>query len=130
MKLKSYKILAPEKDFLAIPDHYVNITAKIAYANLTGLKVAMTDVYGNTNVIPRGTLVNVDGDGVVNKPTASLLPNAVIFDTINIDDYDSTDTYVNATVLVHGFVRADRLKELTSGDTAKLDNKQIYVFNK
>ena len=33
-KLQSKKILASEPQFLAIPDHYVNLVGKIAYANL------------------------------------------------------------------------------------------------
>lgn len=117
-KLKSKKILAPEKQFLAFPDHYVNLPGKIAFAELA--KLATTDVatYGEKSgkVIARGTLVHMDEDGVVTKPTYSKTvtdgtkANAVLFNTIDIEDYDEkTDPYVNAAVLVHGFVRKDRL---------------------
>lgn len=138
-KLRTKTILAPEVDFLAIPDHYVNLTAKIAYATLTSLKDSKAAaVYGVANVIPRGTLVHVDEDGVVTVPTYvktskedGTKPNAVIFDTIYIDDYTSgTDDFINATVLVHGFVRKDRIKEVRSGDKALLDNGMIYVLSK
>lgn len=129
-KLNTYKVFQPEVDFLAFPDHYVNIVGKIAYADLAGL--AKTDAAGN-QVIKRGTLVNMDADGVVKKCTASLKPNAIIFDTIKVADYDSVDTTVNATVLVHGFVRADRLTLLDDNATVallKAENPMIYVVSK
>lgn len=129
-KLNTYKVFQPEPDFLAFPDHYVNIVGKIAYADLAGL--AKADAAGN-QVIKRGTLVNMDADGVVKKCTSTLKPNAIIFDTIKVADYDSVDATVNATVLVHGFVRADRLTLLDANATVallKAENPMIYVVNK
>lgn len=129
-KLNTYKVFQPEQDFLAFPDHYVNIVGKIAYADLAGL--AKTDAAGN-QVIKRGTLVNMDADGVVKKCTSTLKPNAIIFDTIKVADYDTVDTTVNATVLVHGFVRADRLTLLDANATVallKAENPMIYVVSK
>lgn len=129
-KLNTYKVFQPEQDFLAFPDHYVNIVGKIAYADLAGL--AEADAAGN-QVIKRGTLVNMDADGVVKKCTSTLKPNAIIFDTIKIADYDAVDTTVNATVLVHGFVRADRLTLLDANatvDLLKAENPMIYVVSK
>lgn len=117
-KLKSKKILAPEKQFLAFPDHYVNLPGKIAFAELAKLATTDADTYGEKSgkVIARGTLVHMDEDGNVSKPTYSKTvtdgtkANAVLFNTIDIEDYDEkTDPYVNAAVLVHGFVRKDRL---------------------
>ena len=129
-KLNTYKVFQPEQDFLAFPDHYVNIVGKIAYADLAGL--AKADAAGN-QVIKRGTLVNMDADGVVKKCTTALKPNAIIFDSIKIADYDSVDTTVNATVLVHGFVREDRLTLLDANATVALlkeENPMIYVVKK
>lgn len=129
-KLNTYKVFQPEQDFLAFPDHYVNIVGKIAYADLEGL--AKTDAAGN-QVIKRGTLVNMDADGAVKKCTTALKPNAIIFDTIKVADYDSVDTTVNATVLVHGFVREDRLTLLDDNATVallKAENPMIYVVKK
>ena len=135
-KLRSKKILAPEKQFLAFPDHYVNLPGKIAFAELA--KLATTDVatYGEKSgkVIARGTLVYMDADGNVTKPTYSATvtsgtkANAVLFNTIDFEGFDkTTDPYVNAAVLVHGFVRKDRL----IGDTDNLDfGDLIYVVNK
>lgn len=129
-KLNTYKVFQPEQDFLAFPDHYVNIVGKIAYADLAGL--AKADAAGN-QVIKRGTLVNMDADGVVKKCTSTLKPNAIIFDTIKVADYDTVDTTVNATVLVHGFVRADRLTLLDANATVallKAENPMIYIVSK
>lgn len=117
-KLKSKKILAPEKQFLAFPDHYVNLPGKIAFTELANLATTDVATYGEKSgkVIARGTLVHMDENGVVTKPTYSKTvtdgtkANAVLFNTIDIEDYDEkTDPYVNAAVLVHGFVRKDRL---------------------
>lgn len=135
-KLRTKKILPPEKQFLAFPDHYVNIPGKIAFDELAKLKTTDADTYGDKSgkVIARGTLVHIDADGVVTKPTYSATvtsgtkANAVLFNTIDFEDFDkTTDPYVNAAVLVHGFVRKDRL----IGDTANLDfGDLIYVVNK
>ena len=129
-KLNTYKVFQPEQDFLAFPDHYVNIVGKIAYADLAGL--AKADAAGN-QVIKRGTLVNMDAEGAVKKCTTTLKPNAIIFDTIKVADYDSVDATVNATVLVHGFVREDRLTLLDANATVallKAENPMIYVVKK
>lgn len=128
-KLRTKKILPPERQFLAFPDHYVNLPGKIAFAELA--KLATTDVatYGEKSgkVIARGTLVHMDADGVVTKPTTTVKANAVLFNTIDIEDFDAeTDPYVNAAVLVHGFVRKDRL----IGDKENLDfSDLIHVVN-
>lgn len=134
-KLRQRKFLAQEKDFLAFPDHYVSLPGTIAFAELTKLKATgVEDIYGdNRVVIPRGTVVHMDADGKVTAPVAgsetvtAVKPNAILFDTIYVDMYDSgTDTAVNAAVLVHGYVRKDRLY----GDKDNLENAQIYVVNK
>lgn len=135
-KLRQRKFLAQEKDFLAFPDHYVSLPGTIEFAQLAKLKATgVEDIYGdNRVVIPRGTVVHMDADGKVTKPTYvkttaedGTKPNAILFDTIYVDMYDSgTDTAVNAAVLVHGYVRKDRLY----GDKDNLENAQIYVVNK
>ena len=131
-KLKTKKILAPKKTFLAIPDHYVNLTGLLAFAELAKLKT--TDDAGN-NVIEAGTVVNMTADGTVTKPTyvktsneSGTKGNAIIFNEINVDDYVSgTDDKITATVMVHGFVRADRL---TGYDADAFTNQNIYVLSK
>ena len=128
-KLRTKKILPPERQFLAFPDHYVNLPGKIAFAELAKLATTDEATYGEKSgkVIARGTLVHMDADGVVTKPTATVKANAVLFNTIDIEDFDAvTDPYVNAAVLVHGFVRKDRL----IGDAANVEfGDLIHVVN-
>lgn len=140
-KLQTRQYLAPEPQFLAFPDHYVNIPGKIEFAELEKLlntlqpaeEAKMKNVYSN-EVLPRGLVVHIDGNGKVTAPEAGLetatavKPNAILFDTIEIYKHDeATDTQVNAAILVHGFVRADRLM---GKEKANLDNGMIYVVNK
>lgn len=140
-KLQTRQYLAPEPQFLAFPDHYVNIPGKIEFAELEKLlntlqpaeEAKMKNVYSK-EVLPRGLVVHIDGDGKVTAPAAgsetvtAVKPNAVLFDTIEIHKHDeATDTQVNAAILVHGFVRADRLM---GKEKPNLDNGMIYVVNK
>lgn len=140
-KLQTRQYLAPEPQFLAFPDHYVNVPGKIEFAELEKLlntlqpaeEAKMKNVYSN-EVLPRGLVVHIDGDGKVTAPAAgsetvtAVKPNAILFDTIEIYKHDeATDTQVNAAILVHGFVRADRLM---GKEKANLDNGMIYVVNK
>lgn len=141
-KLQTRQYLAPEPQFLAFPDHYVNLPGKIEFAELAKLYASMSkdetqklaNVYtDSTKVLPRGLAVHIDGDGKVTAPAGSetvtpVKPNAVLFNTIEFGKYDkATDTEVNAAILVHGFVRADRL---FGSEKANLDNAMICIVNK
>jgi hypothetical protein len=142
-KLQTRQYLAPEPQFLAFPDHYVNLSGKIEFAELAKLYASMSkpeqqklaNVYtDSTKVLPRGLAVHIDGDGKVTAPVAgsetvtAVKPNAVLFNTIEFGKYDeATDTEVNAAILVHGFVRADRL---FGSEKANLDNAMICIVNK
>ena len=142
-KLQQRKYLAPEPQFLAFPDHYVNIPGKIEFTELAKLYATMSkdetqklaNVYTDASkVLPRGLVVHIDEDGKVTAPVAgsetvtAVKPNAVLFDTIEFGKYDAaTDTAVNAAILVHGFVRADRL---FGSEKANLDNAMVYVVSK
>lgn len=150
-RLNKYQVFKPENDFLAFPDHYVNIVGFIEYEDLEDL--AVLDASGKL-VIKRGTVINIDADG---KVTAAVAPeeesgseasaqtegeetegeeasgeeevvvangNGIIFDTIEVGKYDDADEQVNATVLVHGFVRKDRLTNAEA-----LNSELIYVVN-
>ena len=129
-KLRTKKILPPERQFLAFPDHYVNLPGKIAFAELDKLKTVDVATYGEKSgkIIARGTVVHMDADGLVTKPSATVKGNAVLFNTIDFEGLDATtDPYVNASVLVHGFVRKDRLL----GDTTNVEfGDLIHVVNK
>ena len=143
-KLQTRQYLAPEPQFLAFPDHYVNLPGKIEFDELAKLYASMSkpeqqklaNVYtDSTKVLPRGLAVHIDGDGKVTAPAAAVTggaaavkPNAVLFNTIDFGKYDkATDTEVNAAILVHGFVRADRL---FGSEKANLDNAMICIVNK
>lgn len=142
-KLQTRQFLAPEPQFLAFPDHYVNLPGKIEFAELAKLYASMSkaetqklaNVYtDSTKVLPRGLAVHIDGDGKVTAPAAGasgaaeVKPNAVLFNTIEFGKYDSTtDPVINASILVHGFVRADRLYGTKKAD---MDNAMIHVVNK
>lgn len=142
-KLQTRQYLAPEPQFLAFPDHYVNLPGKIEFAELAKLYASMSkddtqklaNVYtDSTKVLPRGLAVHIDRDGKVTAPAAgsetvtAVKPNAVLFNTIEFGKYDkATDTEVNAAILVHGFVRADRL---FGSEKANLDNAMICIVNK
>lgn len=140
-KLQTRQYLAPEPQFLAFPDHYVNLPGKIEFAELAKLYASMStdeqqklaNVYtDSTKVLPRGLAVHIDGDGKVIAPVAgtatAVKPNAVLFNTIDYKKYDeTTDPVINASILVHGFVRADRL---FGSEKANLDNAMICIVNK
>lgn len=124
-KLRSKKILAPEKQILAFPDHYVNLPGKIAYAALKAAAAVDADFEG-AKTLKKGTVVKLDADGNVTIPEAEAVDgNGIVFNTIKLDDYDAdTDPYINVAVLVHGFVRKDRLV-----GAENLKSELIHVVN-
>ncbi len=122
-KLRGKKILAPEKQILAFPDHYVTLPGKIAIADLKSSAKADADFDG-AKTLKKGVVVKMDADGNVQVATAAD-GNGIVFNTIKADDYDTdTDPYVNVAVLVHGFVRKDRLD-----GADKLKSELIHVVN-
>ena len=122
-KLRGKKILAPEKQILAFPDHYVTLPGKIAIADLKSSAKADADFDGALT-LKKGVVVKMDADGVVKVATAAD-GNGIVFNTIKADDYDAdTDPFVNVAVLVHGFVRKDRLV-----GAEHLKSELIHVVN-
>ena len=122
-KLRGKKILAPEKQILAFPDHYVTLPGKIAIADLKSSAKADADFDGALT-LKKGVVVKMDADGQV-KVATTADGNGIVFNTIKADDYDAdTDPYVNVAVLVHGFVRKDRLD-----GADKLKSELIHVVN-
>ena len=122
-KLRGKKILAPEKQILAFPDHYVTLPGRIAIADLKSSAKVDTDFDG-AKTLKKGVVVKMDADGNVQVATAAD-GNGIVFNTIKADDYDAdTDPYVNVAVLVHGFVRKDRLD-----GADKLKSELIHVVN-
>ena len=124
-KLRGKKILAPEKQILAFPDHYVTLPGKIAITELKQVAREDSD-FDNAKTLKKGTVVKMDGDGNVTVPSEAADGNGIVFNTIKADDYDAdTDPIVNVAVLVHGFVRKDRL---IGAD--KLKSELIHDVNK
>ena len=122
-KLRGKKILAPEKQILPFPDHYVTLPGKIAIADLKSSAKADADFDGALT-LKKGVVVKMDADGQVKVATAAD-GNGIVFNTIKADDYDAdTDPFVNVAVLVHGFVRKDRLD-----GADKLKSELIHVVN-
>ena len=122
-KLRGKKILAPEKQILAFPDHYVTLPGKIAIADLKSSAKADTDFDG-AKTLKKGVVVKMDADGQV-KVATTADGNGIVFNTIKADDYDAdTDPFVNVAVLVHGFVRKDRLDGADN-----LKSELIHVVN-
>ncbi len=122
-KLRGKKILAPEKQILAFPDHYVTLPGRIAIADLKSSAKVDADFDG-AKTLKKGVVVKMDADGNVQVATAAD-GNGIVFNTIKADDYDAdTDPYVNVAVLVHGFVRKDRLDGADN-----LKSELIHVVN-
>ena len=122
-KLRGKKILAPEKQILAFPDHYVTLPGKIAIADLKSSAKADADFDGALT-LKKGVVVKMDADGQV-KVATTADGNGIVFNTIKADDYDAdTDPFVNVAVLVHGFVRKDRLDGADN-----LNSQLIHVVN-
>ena len=123
-KLRGKKILAPEKQILAFPDHYVTLPGKIAIGALK--QAARVDAdFDNAKTLKKGTVVKMDGAGNVTIPSEAADGNGIVFNTIKADDYDAdTDPFVNVAVLVHGFVRKDRLV-----GAEHLKSELIHVVN-
>ena len=122
-KLRGKKILAPEKEILAFPDYYVTLFGNLSIADLKSSAKADADFDGALT-LKKGVVVKMDADGVVKVATAAD-GNGIVFNTIKADDYDAdTDPFVNVAVLVHGFVRKDRLD-----GADKLKSELIHVVN-
>ena len=85
-KLRGKKILAPEKEILAFPDHYVTLPGKIAYATLKTVAAADNDFDG-VKTLKKGTVIKMDADGVITA-AGDADGNGIVFNTIKLDDYD------------------------------------------
>ena len=79
-KLRGKKILAPEKEILAFPDHYVTLPGKIAYATLKSVAAVDADFDG-VKTLKKGTVIKMDADGVVTAAGAAD-GNGIVFNTI------------------------------------------------
>ena len=97
------------KHILAIPDHYVAIARTAEKANAAG-----------------GMVVSENGRFIIKAGTVYTANDATAICLV-MQDYDVTDSDDSMAIIIHGFVRADRLPAALS-ETAKPVLPQITVI--
>lgn len=97
------------KHILAIPDHYVAIARTVAKATAAG-----------------GMVVSENGRFIIKAGTVYPANNETAIGLV-MQDYDVTDSDASMAIIIHGFVRADRLP-VTLSETAKPVLSQITVI--
>lgn len=100
VKLKEINYVQGSPHILAIPDHYVNIAIKIPQATAAGGIVVSRN---NRLVVLAGTVY----------PANDSTAQGLIF-----QDYDVTDGDKTAALMIHGFVREDRLPQKIAATAA------------
>lgn len=105
--MKQTNYLAPSKQILAFPDHYVNVAKKHALANAgtPGLATLVGDRY----IVKAGTVF----------PANDATAIGVVF-----TDYDVTDGDQMMAVVIHGFIKESALPAAPVA-AAKTAMKQI-----
>lgn len=103
MKVKETVYGEPTKYILATPDHYVNIARRLEK---------------NSNLA-----VDEDGKKIVKAGTIYPANNATA-EGVVFNDYDVTDSEVNAAILIHGFIQTSKLP-VEPTEEAKQALKQI-----
>lgn len=84
------------KHILAIPDHYVAIARTAAKATAAG-----------------GMVVSENGRFIIKAGTVYPANNETAIGLV-MQDYDVTDSDASMAIIIHGFVREDRLPEVLS----------------
>lgn len=104
-----YKTIAYDsaKHILAMPDHYVSIARKATNAG------NMVVQEGDRFIIKAGTIYPSNDDKAIG---------------VVLQDYDVTESDVSMAIVLHGFIRADRLP--TPPSAAALKNLRMIYFLK
>lgn len=107
-----YKTIAYDsaKYILAMPDHYVSIARKATKATEAGGMVAKE---GDRFIIKAGTIYPSNDDKAIG---------------VVLQDYDVTESDASMAIVLHGFIRADRLH--TPPSDAALKNLRMIYFLK
>ena len=107
-----YKTIAYDsaKHILAMPDHYVSIARKAAKATKTD---GMVVKKGDRFIIKAGTIYPSNDDKAIG---------------VVLQDYDVTESDVSMAIVLHGFIRVDRLPIPPSN--AALKNLRMIYFLK
>lgn len=104
-----YKTIAYDsaKHILAMPDHYVSIARKATAAD------GMVVKEGDRFIIKAGTIYPSNDNKAIG---------------VVLQDYDVTESDASMAIVLHGFIRADRLPTLPSN--AALKNLRMIYFLK
>lgn len=105
-----YKTIAYDsaKNILAMPDHYVSIARKATQAD------SMVSKEGDRFIIKAGTIYPSNDNKAIG---------------VVLQDYDVTESDASMAIVLHGFIRADRLPENPS-DAALKNLRMIYFLKK
>lgn len=107
-----YKTIAYDsaKHILAMPDHYVPIARKAAKATKAA---GMVSKEGDRFIIKAGTIYPSNDNNAIG---------------VVLQDYDVTESDASMAIVLHGFIRADRLPDLPTA--AALKNLRMICFLK
>lgn len=107
-----YKTIAYDsaKHILAMPDHYVSIARKATKATAAG---GMVVKEGDRFIIKAGTIYPSNDNKAIG---------------VVLQDYDVTESDASMAIVLHGFIRADRLP--TQPSDAALKNLRMIYFLK
>lgn len=108
-----YKTIAYDsaKHILAMPDHYVSIARKATKATEAGDMVVKE---GDRFIIKAGTIYPSNDNKAIG---------------VVLQDYDVTESDASMAIVLHGFIRADRLHTQPS-DAALKNLRMIYFLKK
>lgn len=98
------------KHILAMPDHYVSIARKATKATEAG---GMVVKEGDRFIIKAGTIYPSNDNKAIG---------------VVLQDYDVTESDASMAIVLHGFIRADRLP--TQPSDAALKNLRMIYFLK
>lgn len=113
-----YKTIAYDsaKHILAMPDHYVSIARKATKAT------------GATGATEAAGMVVKEGDRFIIKAGTIYPSNDNKAIGVVLQDYDVTESDASMAIVLHGFIRADRLP--TPPSDAALKNLRMIYFLK
>ena len=108
-----YKTIAYDsaKHILAMPDHYVSIARKATKATEAGSMVVKE---GDRFIIKAGTIYPSNDNKAIG---------------VVLQDYDVTESDASMAIVLHGFIRADRLP-ITPSNEALKNLRMIYFLKK
>lgn len=106
-----YKTIAYDsaKHILAMPDHYVSIARKATKAKEAG---GMVVKEGDRFIIKAGTIYPSNDNKAIG---------------VVLQDYDVTESDASMAIVLHGFIRADRLP-IPPSDAALKNLRMIYFL--